>query len=113
MSGFYNDSIFWVEVERITPNPYQPRREFDEAKLNDLAASIRQYGLLQPLVVTRKEFTKEDGGIGTQYELIAGERRLRASKIAGLPQVPVKIRNEDESDRMKLELAIIDICTKP
>lgn len=108
MTGPYNDSIFWVEVERIKPNPYQPRREFDEAKLNDLASSIRQYGLLQPLVVTRKEFEKPEGGLGTEYELIAGERRLRASKIAGLQQVPVLIRSSDETDMMKLELAIIE-----
>jgi len=108
MPGFYSDSIFWVEVDRIKPNPYQPRKDFDGAKLNDLAASIRQYGVLQPLVVTRKEFQKSDGGLGTEYELIAGERRLRASKIAGLTQVPVIIRAEVDSDKMKLELAIIE-----
>lgn len=108
MSGFYNDAIFWVEVDKVQPNPYQPRKEFDQSKLEELARSIRQYGILQPLVVTRKEFTKEDGGIGVVYELIAGERRLRASKLAGLPQVPVMIRNDDESDMMKLELAIIE-----
>ena len=55
MSNFYSDSIFWVEVDKIKPNPYQPRRDFDEARLRDLADSIRQYGVLQPLVVTRKE----------------------------------------------------------
>ncbi len=108
MSGFYNDSIFWVEVEKIQPNPYQPRKEFDEARLQDLAGSIRQYGVLQPLVVTRREFTKEDGGLGVIYELIAGERRLRASKIAGLSQVPVIIKDEEQNDMLKLELAIIE-----
>ncbi len=108
MSGFYSDAIFWVEVDKIQPNPYQPRKEFDEAKLKDLAGSIRQYGVLQPLVVTRKEFQKDDGGIGVHYELIAGERRLRASRLAGLPQVPVIIRDDDQSDMMKLELAIIE-----
>ena len=108
MSGFYSDSIFWVEVEKIQPNPYQPRKEFDEARLSDLASSIRQYGILQPLVVTRREFTKEDGGIGVAYELIAGERRLRASKIAGLSQVPVLIKDEEQNDMLKLELAIIE-----
>lgn len=108
MSGFYSDSIFWVEVEKIQPNPYQPRKEFDEARLNDLASSIRQYGVLQPLVVTRREFTKEDGGIGVTYELIAGERRLRASKLAGLSQVPVLIKDEEHNDLLKLELAIIE-----
>lgn len=107
MSKFYNDSIFWIEVEKIKPNPYQPRKEFDEARLNDLASSIRQYGVLQPLVVTRKEIVRDDG-IASEYELIAGERRLRASKLAGLSQVPVIIRSNDEDARVKLELAIIE-----
>ncbi len=105
---FYNDSIFWVEVEKIRPNPYQPRREFNEGKLAELADSIRQYGILQPLVVTRHEIEKEDGGLATQYELIAGERRLRSARIAGLSQVPVIIRTSQETDKMKLELAIIE-----
>ena len=104
-------SIFWVELEKITPNPYQPRREFDVARLSDLADSIKQYGILQPLVVTREEVEKEDGGIAVRYELIAGERRLRAAKLAGLLQVPVIIRigdADEEQDKMKLELAIIE-----
>jgi ParB family chromosome partitioning protein len=108
MAQFINDAIFWVEIDKIKPNPFQPRREFDEAKLNDLARSIRQYGVLQPLTVTRKEFEKDDGGIATEYELIAGERRLRASKLAGLSQVPVLIRGSEDDDKMKLELAIIE-----
>lgn len=105
---FQNDSVFWVELEKIKPNPFQPRRDFDPERLNDLAESIRMYGILQPLVVTRHESVKEDGGIVVSYELIAGERRLRASKIAGISQVPVVIRSGDESDQMKLELAIIE-----
>src|SRR3989339_1686164 len=108
MSDIYRDSIFWVEVERIKPNPYQPRREFDQAKLIGLADSIRMYGLLQPLTVTRNEITREDGGISVEYELVAGERRLRASKLAGLSQVPVIIRSGQDTDQMKLELAIIE-----
>ena len=80
MSQFYGDAIFWIEVDKIKPNPYQPRQEFDEAKLRDLADSIRQYGILQPLVVTRKEVDTEDG-LAVEYELVAGERRLRASKL--------------------------------
>ena len=107
-SQFYSDSIFWVELEKIHPNPFQPRKEFDESKLKDLADSIRQYGVLQPIVVTRKEITKEDGGLVVEYELISGERRLRASKIAGIKQIPVVIRSSEESDLMKLELAIIE-----
>ncbi len=109
MSQFYNDSIFWIDVEKIHPNPFQPRREFDEAQMQSLSDSIRQYGVLQALVVTRKEVPKADGGLSTEYELIAGERRLRASKLAGLSQVPVLIKIGDEgNDLMKLELAIIE-----
>jgi ParB family chromosome partitioning protein len=103
----YHNSIFWVETEKINPNPFQPRKEFEPRALQDLADSIRQYGVLQPLVVTRKEIEKEDGLV-VQYELIAGERRLRASRLAGLPQVPVIIRAGHEDDKMKLELAIIE-----
>jgi|TARA_Y100000310_G_scaffold267929_1_gene280274 ParB family chromosome partitioning protein len=106
--GFKNDSIFWVEVNKIKPNPYQPRRDFSEAKLADLAESIRQYGVLQPLVVTRNEIQRDDGGLSSEYELIAGERRLRASRIAGLVQVPVIIRDAEEDQRAKLEIAIIE-----
>ena len=108
MSGFYNNAIFWVEVDKIKPNPFQPRKEFDEHKLNDLARSIRQYGVLQPLTVNRKEVQKSDGGLATEYELVAGERRLRAAKIAGLATVPTLIREVDDDDKTKLELAIIE-----
>lgn len=108
MSEYYSDSIFWVEVDRIKPNPFQPRRVFDEPALASLAESIRQYGVLQPLTVTRKEIERPGEGIFVEYELIAGERRLRASKLAGLTQLPVVIRTEEYSDRMKLELAIIE-----
>ena len=101
------DSVFWIETEKMHPNPYQPRRAFDEDRLKALAESIRQYGVLQPLVVTRIERTKPDGGISAEYELIAGERRLRAAKLIGLTQVPAVIRNGDDS-RMKLEIAIIE-----
>lgn len=106
-SKLYSNSIFWVEVDKIKPNPYQPRRDFEENKLRDLADSIRQYGVLQPLVVSRMEIEKPDGGLQVEYELIAGERRWRASKIAGITQIPVLIRSGDDS-RMKLELAIIE-----
>ena len=108
MSRFYNDAIFWIEVDKIKPNPLQPRREFDEAQLKSLSDSIRQYGVLQALVVTRNEVEKEDGGLDVEYELVAGERRLRAARLAGLGQVPVLIRTGEETDLMKLELAIIE-----
>lgn len=102
------DSVFWVETDKISPNPYQPRKEFDEDRLKALAESIRQYGILQPMVVTRKDVEKPDGGIASSYELIAGERRLRAAKLIGLREVPVVIRQSDETGKMKLELAIIE-----
>ena len=105
---FFSKSIFYIDTEKIKPNPYQPRREFNEARLNELADSIKQYGVLQPLVVTRREVEKEDGGLAVEYELIAGERRLRASKIAGVAQVPAVIRSVEDDDRVKLEIAIIE-----
>src|SRR3989338_7652130 len=107
MSNVYSNSIFCVDTNKIKPNPYQPRRDFDEARLEDLALSIKQYGVLQPLTVSRVEVEKEEGGLTTEYELIAGERRLRAAKIAGVLQVPVIIRTGDTTI-MKLELAIIE-----
>lgn len=106
--AFHGDSIYWVEVEKIVPNPFQPRREFDEAKLRELGESIRMYGVLQPLTVTRQEVQNDDGTFYSQYELIAGERRLRASKLAGVAQVPVIIREGEDSEQEKLELAIIE-----
>ncbi len=107
MSELYSNSIFFVDIDKINPNPYQPRREFEAGPLNDLAESIRQYGVLQPLTVSRIEKIKDDGGLYTEYELIAGERRLRASTLAGLSQVPVIIRVGDTA-LAKLELAIIE-----
>lgn len=106
--AFQGDSIYWVEVEKVVPNPFQPRRVFDQDKLQELADSIRMYGVLQPLTVTRNEIQKEDGTFYTEYELIAGERRLRASKLAGVAQVPVIIREGEQSQQEKLELAIIE-----
>ena len=108
MSNIYSNSIFWIDTDKIKPNPYQPRRDFDEARLQDLADSIKQYGVLQPLTVSRVELEKEGGeGLKTEYELIAGERRLRAAKLAQVLQVPVIIRTGDTAI-MKLELAIIE-----
>jgi ParB family chromosome partitioning protein len=106
--AFQGDSIYWVEVEKVVPNPFQPRREFDQHKLQELADSIRMYGVLQPLTVTRKEIQREDGTFYTEYELIAGERRLRATRLAGVAQVPVIIRDGEQTEQEKLELAIIE-----
>ncbi len=107
MSELYTNSIFFIDVDKILPNPFQPRREFEEGPLKDLSESIRQYGVLQPLVVSRIEKETPEGGLKTEYELIAGERRLRASRLAGLSQVPAIIRVGDDN-MMKLELAIIE-----
>jgi ParB family chromosome partitioning protein len=101
------DSVFWIDLDRIQSNPYQPRRDFSEEGLISLAESIRQYGVLQPLVVSRTDVEKPEGGLESLYELIAGERRLRASRLAGLKQVPVVIRHGD-NNLTKLELAIIE-----
>ncbi|MBA3550623.1 ParB N-terminal domain-containing protein, partial [Patescibacteria group bacterium] len=68
MSQFYNDSIFWIEVDKIKPNPYQPRRDFDPIALQSLADSIRSYGVMQALMVTRNEVVMPDGGLTTEYE---------------------------------------------
>ncbi len=100
------ESVFWIELARIKPNPFQPRKEFDERALAELAESIREYGVLQPIVVTRKEIDLPTGR-SVEYELLAGERRLRAAKIVGLGQIPVIVR-EDTSDKVKLELALVE-----
>ncbi len=100
------ERIFWIETEKIKPNPMQPRREFNEENLRSLSDSIRHYGILQPLVVTRKEIETDSGAI-VEYEHITGERRLRAAQMAGLYQVPV-IVHDDEENKIKLELAIIE-----
>ncbi|MBY0328767.1 ParB/RepB/Spo0J family partition protein [Patescibacteria group bacterium] len=106
MSELYTNSIFLIDIDKIKPNPFQPRREFEPGPLKDLSESIRQYGVLQPITVSRVE-TETDQGMIVEYELIAGERRLRASKMAGISQMPAIIRVGDDN-MMKLELAIIE-----
>lgn len=88
---------FWCDMNLIRPNRYQPRIQFSEDDLADLSASIKEQGVLQPLLVRRD---------GAGYELIAGERRLRASKMAGLKQVPVVIK--EISDKELLEISIVE-----
>lgn len=87
-----------LELEAIRPNPYQPRKDFDETALDELAASIRQLGIIQPLTVR----ALGDG----RYELISGERRLRASRRAGLKRVPAYVREADTE--AMLEMAIVE-----
>ena len=111
MSNLYSNSIFWIDTDKIKPNPFQPRRDFDEARLQDLADSIKQYGVLQPLIVSRVEVEKEGGeGMMTEYELIAGERRLRAAKLAQVSQVPVVIRADGRATHDMVRKAM-DTCT--
>ncbi|MEX0804546.1 MAG: ParB/RepB/Spo0J family partition protein [Candidatus Binatia bacterium] len=86
-----------VEIDKIIPSPFQPRRTFDDAKLQELAMSIRNQGIIQPLVVRPK---------GERFELIAGERRWRAAMKAGLSKVPVVVR--EASDHDALQLALIE-----
>ncbi len=91
------NKVLQIEVEKIKVNPMQPRKNFSETELNELVDSIKKYGIIQPLIVTEKN---------GDFELIAGERRLRASKILGLEKIPVIIR--DASSQQKLEVALIE-----
>lgn len=95
-------SVEAVDVDLIVPNPHQPRASLGEESLRELAESIREYGMLQPLLVSR---TQDPGGALT-YQLIAGERRLQAAKMVGLEKVPVVVK-EIASDQL-LELALVE-----
>lgn len=86
-----------VSVAHIHPNPHQPRQVMDEAKLDELAASIREHGIIQPIVVTQ---------VGDRYQIVAGERRWRASQRAGLSEVPVFVK--EITPQQMLELAIVE-----
>ena len=101
-----SESIFHIELEKIKPNPYQPRHEFNPEALEELAQSVREFGIIQPLVVTKIE-RESEYGTEVEYQLIAGERRLMAAKKAGLERVPVIVRNVGDA-RTKLELALIE-----
>lgn len=105
-TDFFDGPVFHIEVANIKPNPYQPRKHFDPGALDDLAASIREFGIMQPLMVSKVEVPGEHG-VRVEYQLIAGERRLLAAKMVGLPQVPVVVRKNPE-EREKLELAIVE-----
>ncbi len=90
--------ITTVRVEHISPNRYQPRKAFDPVKLKELSDSIKQNGIIQPIIVTKRE--------DSDYELIAGERRLEAAKLAGFEEVPVIIRSVSKKEQ--LQFAIIE-----
>ncbi len=94
------DKILKIKIMDILLNPRQPRRTFSEESIKSLAESIKQYGVLQPLVVIKS-------GDNT-YELIAGERRLRASRMAGLTEVPAILKENDYDDQKRLEVALIE-----
>jgi ParB family chromosome partitioning protein len=100
------DPIFHIEADKIKPNPHQPRRDFNEEALKELASSIREFGILHPLVVTKFE-KQTEFGTDVEYQLISGERRLLAAKIAGLERVPAIIK-VIPTERERLELAIIE-----
>ncbi|MDP3991133.1 MAG: ParB/RepB/Spo0J family partition protein [Candidatus Nealsonbacteria bacterium] len=95
------EPIFYIELEKIKSNPYQPRKNFNQEGLQALADSIKEYGILQPLLVSRIE--KESG---TEYQLVAGERRFLAAKTIGLTQVPVIVR--DPTEQEKLEVSLVE-----
>lgn len=101
------ENVFYVEIAKIEANPDQPRRDFDNDALKELSSSIRKYGVLQPLLVSKVE-TLSVKGIDVSYNLIAGERRLRAAKMAGLPHVPVIIRDDFKHEKERLEVALIE-----
>jgi ParB family chromosome partitioning protein len=89
--------VISVAIDKVSANPWQPRTNFDNEKLNELAESIKKHGIIQPLVVTR---------LGDGWQLIAGERRLKAAQILNMTEVPVIVK--EVSDRDKLELSIIE-----
>jgi ParB family transcriptional regulator, chromosome partitioning protein len=91
-AGEASTGLLEVPANAISPNPKQPRSRFDDATLAELAASIREVGILQPIVVRRT---------GQGYEVVTGERRLRAAKLAGLATVPVVLRDSDDSDLLR------------
>ncbi len=95
--NFAPKDVFYLEISQIQSNPLQPRKTFSEQNLNSLAQSIKDYGILEPLVVAK---------VGNNYQLIAGQRRLLASKSIGLKKVPVIIKNAD--NKKKLELSLIE-----
>ncbi len=100
------DAIFLIEVDIISPNPHQPRKNFNEESLRELSASIREFGILQPIIVSKIEKETETG-TSVGYQLIAGERRLLAAKMSGLERIPAIIKNISNKSE-HLEIAIIE-----
>lgn len=101
-NAFFNDKqvasreeLTMINCRLLLPNPFQPRKQFDDIALRELAQSIETYGILQPIIVRKK---------GKRYEILAGERRFRAAQQAGLTEVPVIIREFSEAEMMELAL---------
>ena len=92
-----NDTLKNLKITEVEPNRNQARKRFDEEALEELAGSIKEYGLIQPIVVTKKD---------DYYSIVAGERRWRASKIAGLTEIPAIIREDDE--KVNAEISLIE-----
>lgn len=90
-----NEQALQVKIEQIKPNPFQPRENFDHQSLAELTQSIREKGIIQPVIVRRR---------GDYYELIAGERRLRAAKLLNIKEIPVIIREAEDEDSLELSL---------
>lgn len=103
-----HQSVFLIEVSKIRPNPEQPRRDFDLMELEALARSIKEHGVLQPIVVSKIEREREGGGQDVEYQIIAGERRWRATQLAGFPHIPAIIRATIPNSRDLLKLALIE-----
>lgn len=101
------DNVFYIEINKIRPNVNQPRREFNKEGLKELAASIKKYGILQPLLVSKME-QETERGLDVTYEIIAGERRWRAAKLANLPHVPAIVKDNFDESRLKLEVALVE-----
>ncbi len=101
-----SESVFQIEIEKIKSNPYQPRKTFNKEDLDELAQSISEFGIIQPLIVS-KIVREKPGGTDVEYQLIAGERRLMASKIAGLERIPAIIKKID-TGKVRLEMALIE-----
>lgn len=98
-----NEPIFLIEINKIKPNPFQPRKTFNKKDLKELADSIEKYGILQPLIA-KKIIKETKSGQKVEYQLIAGERRLRAAKLIGLKEVPVIVQDIKKEDELPISL---------
>lgn len=91
------ESVEQINLKSITANPYQPRKHFDEAAIQELSASIKEHGVLQPIILRK---------VGSAHEIVVGERRFRAAKLAGLKEIPAVVRQLTDTESM--ELAILE-----